>query len=170
MNYADIGTWLFLGWWAGCWLAYALSYRTNRDTRMVPMLFGITIATFYVCFHGRAGHWHFWWYAWNSVPNLLLFTVAAYAPGARARVPLLIISAAGVIVDATYFWFAAQHEPLPGACYFCLAATVETLQVAAMIYFSGPVEPLVRKGLSRAWSFIRTRILPWTHHRQLHRV
>lgn len=165
MSYSDIGTWLFLLWWGGCWMAYFLSFNTGRDTRMVPMLFGITIATFYVLFHGKAAHWHFWWYAWNSVPNLLLFTVAAYAPQAKARLPLLVISAAGFSVDATYFVAAASGNRLPGACYFCLAATVETLQVACMIYFSGPVEPAIRKGLSRAWVFISKRNWPWTHHR-----
>lgn len=169
MSYTDIGTWLFFLWWGGCWLAYGLSYRygANRDTRMLPMLFGITIATFYVAMHGRAGHWRHWWYAWNAIPNLTLLVVAWFAPGARARWPLIWLSVAGLCLDSAYFGFAYSGNRLPGICYFCVAATIETLQVASMIYFSGPVEPLVLRG----WTFIRTRKWPWTHQpRLLHKV
>lgn len=165
MSYTDLGAWLFMFWWGTCWLAYGLSFKTGRDTRMIPMLFGITIAVFYVFMHGRAGHWHHWWYAWNAIPNAVLLAVAWFAPQARARGPLIIISLAGLAVDAVYFGFAYSGNRLPGSCYFCAAATVETLQVACMVYFSGPVEPIAH----RAWTFIRTRKWPWTHQ-QFQRV
>lgn len=168
MSYTDIGTWLFLGCWSGCWLAYGLARRShaNRDTRLIPLLFGITLLVFYVAMHGRAGHWHHWWYAWNMIPNGTLLLVAWYAPEARARIPLMVISLAGLALDAVYFGFAYSGHRLPGACYFCAAATIETLQVLCMIYFSGPVE-LVFK---RAWIYV-TRKFPWTHQpRLLHKV
>lgn len=169
MSYADIGTYLFFLWWGGCWLAYWLSLRShaNRDTRMIPLLFGITIATFYIAMHGRAGHWHHWWYAWNSIPNFTLLLIGWYAVESRARWPVIVFSVMGVCVDATYFGFAASGNRLPGQCYFCAAATVETLQVLSMIYFSGPVEPLMSGWFARAWTFIRTRKYPWTHHPRL---
>lgn len=167
MTYADIGTWLFLGWWGGCWLAYAMSRlsHANRDTRMLPFVFAITIGTFYVCMHGRAGHWHHWWYAWNTIPNVVLLVASIFAPTARARWPLIIICTAGLLVDITYFGFSYSGHRLPGACYFCAAATVETLQVMSMIYFSGPIEPVAK----RALTFISTRKWPWTHQ-QFQRV
>lgn len=163
MSYADIGTYLFLLWWGGCWLAYWLSRKSNRDTRLIPMLFGITIATFYVTMHGKAGHWHHWWYALNTIPNVLLLVVAWFAPGAKARWPLMVFSVVGLCVDSVYFGFAYSGHRLPGICYFCAAATIETLQVACMIYFSGPVEPPVK----RVWQYLRTRKLPWTHQQRL---
>ena len=161
MSYTDLGMWLFLGWWGGCWLAYALSRlsRANRDTRLLPFVFGLTIATFYVCMHGRAGHWHYWWYALNAIPNMVLLMTAWYAPEARARWPLVIFSSAGILLDITYFDAAATKNYLPGHGYFAGAATVETLQVLCMIYFSGPIEPVMK----RVWTFISTRKWPWTH-------
>jgi|SRR5579872_1501226 len=165
MSYFDLGTWLFILWWGGCWAAYGLSFHTNRDTRMIPMLFGITILGFYVWMHGRVGHWHHWWYAWNMIPNASLALVAWFAPQARARWPLIWISVAGLIVDAVYFGFAYSGHKLPGICYFCAAATIETLQVACMVYFSGPVDPVVKDYGKRVLTFIRTRNWPWTHHK-----
>lgn len=163
MSYPDIGTYLFFFWAGGCWLSYGLSFKTNRDTRLIPLLFGIVITVFYFSMHGKAGHWHHWWYAWNAIPNGLLLVVAWLAPGARARWPLMVFSAIGLCVDAVYFGFAYSGHRLPGICYFCAAATIETLQVACMIYFSGPVESMAR----RAWQYLRTRKLPWTHQQRL---
>lgn len=168
MNYADIGTVLFFLWWGGCWLAYWLARRTgsNRDTRLIPMLFGITIATFYVAMHGRSGHWHHWWYLWNMVPNATLLLVAYFAPEARDRRSLMVLSVAGLCVDLTYFWFAFSGHRLPGVWYFCTAATIETLQVLCMVYFSGPFEPMSTRMLHYV-----TRKFPWTHQpRLLHRA
>ena len=158
MSYVDLGAWLFLGWLASCILAYVLSFKTGRDTRMIPFLFGITIAVFYAGMHGRAPHFRHWWYVWNMIP-----------PTARSRTPLMVISTGGLILDTVYYWFAAIGDRLPGSCYFCVAASIETLQIACMVYFSGPVEPVIRKLLTRAWTFISTRKWPWTHQ-QFQRV
>lgn len=167
MSYTDLGTYLFILWSAGCWAAYGLSFRTNRDTRMLPFIFGVVIAVFYVAMHGKAGHWHHWWYAWNAAPNAVLMVAAWFAPQARTRWPLIVLSALGLCVDAVYFGFAASGHKLPGICYFCMAAMVETLQVGSMVYFSGPVEPVVKRG----WVYLRTRRFPWTHQpRLLHKV
>lgn len=167
MSYADIGTYLFFLWSGGCWLAYGLSFKTNRDTRLIPLLFGITITVFYFSMHGRAGHWQHWWYAWNMIPNGLLLLVAWFAPEARARWPLIGLSLAGLCVDLVYFGFAYSGHRLPGICYFCSAATIETLQVATMIYLSGPVEPIINGAVKRGWLYLRTRKFPWTHQPRL---
>lgn len=169
MSYPDFGILLFFFAWAMCWLAYwlALHFGSNRDSRLIPMLYGIILATFFVAFHGRAQHWHYWWYAWNCIPNAALVIVAWYAPEARARWPLIVVSLGGLLVDMLYFGFAAGRHKLPGTCFFCLETTCETLQVLTMVYFSGPVEPVAK----RWWQYLRTRKLPWTHQpRLLHKA
>lgn len=163
MSYVSLGSILFLLWFGGCVLARWLSRRQNRDTRMLPTLYAIILVVFYAFFHGKAQHWHYWWYAWNAVPNLALMVIAWCAFEARGRWPIAIVSAFGALVDGVYFGFAASGNRLPGACFFCTEATVETLQVACMIYFSGPVEPVTK----RAVSYLRTRKWPWTHPRRL---
>lgn len=173
MNVHDI---LFIIWWSGCFMAFILALRSDRDAWILPQAYGSLILAFYLIFKFIAPdapqHLHFVWYAINAGVDFFIVFMAWMLKGAPARKYVMAFGLGAFTVDMVYCvtaasWWYGVGDRLPGIYYFSFSGAFESLQVLSMIVFSGPIIPILTKGRN---FLLKRKEPPWTHHRRLHRA
>lgn len=168
MTYPQIILGILQPYLALCLLAWIFSWRQKEMARLQPLLYGLIVGLWGLVSTGHASHFHFWWYLINAAVDIGI-TLVALAFYTSQRLPsskwVATFGCAMVGLDLVYFVMASPliGHRLPGIIYFAGTNALESLQVGALVLFSGPVVP----ALLRAWRYAtQRRTLPWTHHRQ----
>lgn len=151
MSYADFGAWFFSAKLAGCFLAYCLALRGPRDSQVLTFAYGAWLAFIFGVTHTLLtdpAHdlkapqiLGYWWYLFQAVAAAFVPACALALRQAGARLAILWLGVALVTVDLVFFTAAAPwlvSHRLPGAWFFQTAATLEALQVLALIGLNRP--------------------------------
>lgn len=183
MNVADFGRYIFPVYMAGCFTAFAFSLRSHPDNRVLSFAFGAWIAFVYGVTHyvivrpedgiSAAQRMRFWWYLFQMTISLLPAFCAWMLRDAGARRVVLWASVASAALCFLFFITAGLYlsfgigNRLPGQLFFVGQSLLESLQVGALIWFSGPVVPVLRRVFTAVKQW---RHWPWTHLNLPHRA
>lgn len=140
----------FFFYLAGCFTTVTLSLRSTVGNRLLPQTYGAWIAAAFAAHHflipDAAQTWHYWWYIWQGWVIAPFPVAFAYVQkDAEARAPVMLMGMGMMGLCSLYAMFSALHHPLSGAVFFYAASAFEGGQILAMIIWSGPVIPLLRR-------------------------
>lgn len=177
MSYADFGSWFFAAKLAGCFLAFMIALRGPRDSQVLTFAYGAWLAFVFGLTHTLLTDPEhnlkapqilgYWWYLFQAVVAMFVPLCAWALKQAGARKVILILGAALVATNLTFFVAAAPWlvgYRLPGGWFFQIAATLETLQVLALIGLNRPAR--------RVWTWAGKALIkhwrgPWAGHKRL---
>lgn len=180
MSYADFGSWFFVAKLAGCFTAYAVTLRGPRDSQVLTFTYGAWLTFVYGLTHTLLADpvlhltapqvLRYWWYLFQALVALFPVVCALTLKEAGARRAVVTLGLVLTGVDLAFFIAAAPWlvgRRLPGAAFFDLAATLETLQVLALLGLNRPARrswQALRRALIVGWQLLHGR-WPWIHKR-----
>lgn len=177
MNYADFGAWFFTAKLAGCFIAFAIALRGSRDSQLMAFIYGAWTAFVYTLAHTlltdpmnglRAPQiLGYWWYLFQAIVAIFPVACVWSLQDAGARKTIVVLGLVLVAVNLVFFSAAAPWlvgHRLPGRVFFDVTATLESLQVLALISLSVVARKKLR-GLGH-W-IVKLWRWPWTDHKRL---
>jgi hypothetical protein len=177
MSYVEFGDWFLVGKLTGCFLAFAIALRGHRDGVVLAIVYGSWVAFVYALTHTlitdpmhnlRAPQiLGYWWYLFQAIAAVFPVICVWSLTGAGAQRIFAALGLTLVAVDLTFFAAAAPWligHRLPGWAFFDLAATLESLQVLALVFLN----TVSRRGFARLGrSITKLGRWRWTDHKRL---